>query len=74
MADNKRTKMNRDRADWAREAIEAFESATGVDREDALCDLLGDLMHWAAQNGFDFDHELQRGRDHLDVERTGKEM
>lgn len=34
---------NDNRAEWAHRAILAFESATGTDREDALCDLLADL-------------------------------
>ena len=38
--------QNDDRASWAEEAIVAFESETGCDREDALADLLADLRQF----------------------------
>lgn len=63
--------MNESRADWANEAILAFEAVTGTDREDALADLLCDLMHWADRNGEDFDKQLSRARQHY-VEETGR--
>lgn len=56
--------MNWDRTEWAHRAILAFENATGTDREDALCDLLTDLMHWADRYGFTFNRELKRARAH----------
>ncbi len=37
--------MNDNRAAWAWRAIEAFMDATGTDPQDALADLLCDLMH-----------------------------
>ena len=52
--------QNGDRAAWAESAIVAFEAATGTDREDALADLLCDLMHWADRNGADFASQLDR--------------
>jgi hypothetical protein len=55
---------NMERAEWAHRAILAFESATGTDREDALADLLGDLMHWSNVYGQDFDRELDSARRH----------
>ena len=36
---------NNDRAAWAKVALDAFMKETGTDLEDALCDLLCDLMH-----------------------------
>lgn len=37
--------MNDDRADWAMIAIRAFQESTRTNLEDALSDLLCDLMH-----------------------------
>jgi len=59
---------NYDRADWAETAVECFEDATGTDREDALCDLLCNLMHFADREGFDFNAELARARMHYGYE------
>lgn len=36
---------NRDRARWAAEAVANFRARTGTDKEDAICDLLANLMH-----------------------------
>jgi len=60
--------MNTNRAAWAGQAITTFMLATGTDREDAICDLLADIMHWCDRTGFDFNHELERGRDHYTAE------
>lgn len=38
--------MNDDRAAWAEAALNEFRRVTGTDDEDALGDLLCDLMHW----------------------------
>ena len=54
--------QNDDRALWAEAAIEAFEAETRTDREDALPDLLCELMHWCDRNGQDFDAMLSRAR------------
>ncbi len=54
--------MNDARASWAAVAIESFVAATRTDPEDALADLLGNLMHWSDRNGLDFETELERGR------------
>jgi hypothetical protein len=37
--------MNNDRATWAEAALTAFMRETGVDPEDAICDLIVDLRH-----------------------------
>jgi hypothetical protein len=54
--------LNDKRAEWADRAIVEFQDATGTDREDALADLLCNLMHWCDRNGFGFDEELEHGR------------
>ena len=38
--------------------------------EDALGDLLGDLMHWADAKGFNFELALLRARHHYEAERA----
>ena len=63
--------MNGCRAEWAGQAIAAFTLATGTDREDALADLLADLMHWADRNGVSFADELGRARNHYGAETLG---
>src|SRR5947208_2172293 len=50
--------MNDRRAEWAAGCIHHFQCWTGTDFEDAVCDLLADLMHWCDRNGQDFGHEL----------------
>ena len=65
--------QNDERAKWAAQAIEAFELATCVDREDALSDLLADLMHWADRNGLDFSAEIARGRMHYEAETEAED-
>ncbi|MBI1347071.1 hypothetical protein GC163_12365 [bacterium] len=64
--------MNSSRADWAAVALRAFMERTGADQEDALGDLLGDLMHWADRNNFDFDMALDRARWHYEAETGGE--
>jgi len=51
-----------DRCDIAEQVIQLYIKLTGDDREDALADLLGDLMHWAElpANEFSFYDELDR--------------
>jgi hypothetical protein len=60
--------MNNDRAEWAGAALRQFRSVTGTDFEDALSDLLGDLMHWADRNGVTFDDQLSCARMHYEAE------
>lgn len=54
--------MNEARAEWAGQAVAAFMVATRTDPENALGDLLCDLMHWASKNGQNFDETLDRAR------------
>jgi hypothetical protein len=60
--------MNFDRASWADKAISTFRDATGTDMEDALSDLLTDLMHWADRAGYSFKEALDRARSHYKAE------
>lgn len=62
--------MNDDRAEWAGTALNAFQRLTGTDDEDALGDLLCDLMHWCDRNGCEFDAALSRARMHYYAETT----
>ena len=65
--------MNDDRAEWAASALRQFRCVTGTDYEDALGDLLGDLMHWCDRNNFDFELALNRARGHYQAETTAAE-
>jgi hypothetical protein len=62
--------MNQQRAAWAAEALNVFRDEDGT-AEDALCDLLCDLMHWCDRNGVQFGEQLQRGMGHY-REETAK--
>jgi hypothetical protein len=63
--------MNDDRAEWAASSLRHFQCITGADFEDALSDLLGDLMHWCDRNASDFEKELSRARAHYEAETIG---
>ena len=65
--------MNDDRAEWAASALRQFQCVTGTDYEDALRDLLGDLMHWCDRNDFDFELALNRARGHYEAQTTAAE-
>lgn len=61
--------MNDDRAEWALEALARFMQITGTDREDAVSDLLCDLMHLADREGGEtFARSLERAQLHYDEE------
>lgn len=62
--------MNDKRAAWADAAIRTFQSVTGADEEDALGDLLTDLMHWSDRHRFDFNAALDLARWHYEAETT----
>lgn len=54
------------RAAWAKQSVRVFQNATGAGDEDALGDLLCDLMHlYGAKQ---FAHEARRARFHYRVE------
>lgn len=59
--------MNGNRAEWANVAVKAFQTETLTDDEDALSDLICDLMHWADRHlpeGDSWDVHLRRAVDH----------
>ncbi len=64
-------RMNDKRSAWAAVAVRAFIDETGTDEEDAVCDLVADLIHWCDRHGYDFERELSRGRSHYDAETGG---
>lgn len=68
--------MNATRADWAETAVAAFVEAVRTDgrsfdqihvddQQDAIGDLIGNLLHFARLNGFDPLKLLERGRAHF---------
>jgi hypothetical protein len=59
---------NNERADTASEALRQFQLVTGTDDEDALGDLLCNLIHWCDRNNFDFEAALLRARMHYEAE------
>jgi hypothetical protein len=59
--------LNNERAQWADDALRCFQQATGTDDE-ALIDLICDLMHWCDRNNADFDAALSTARVHYDAE------
>jgi hypothetical protein len=62
---------NHDRAAWAKVALDAFMRETGTDLEDALYDLLCDLMHLSDRVPFDFEAALIHAKD-LYLAETGQ--
>jgi len=59
---------NSNRCLRAEAAIHEYKRLSCVDLDDALCDLLADLMHWCDEHPFDFDQELHRGRRNYEAE------
>lgn len=60
---------NKDRADFAREAMEAYTARKGSDEPQTdLVDLLGDLRHFAAEEGLDFEAAVQTSLMHFEEE------
>jgi len=64
---------NEYRAKWAQAALRAFQKATGADAQDAVCDLLCDLMHLSDRSEFGFEAALGRARKHYEAETEGEE-
>lgn len=63
---------NDNRALWAEKAIFTFRRITNTEPEDAVCDLLCDLMHFCDRDGQTFSRELARAQEHYTAE-TAKE-
>jgi hypothetical protein len=66
--------MNDKRAEWAAQALAAFIERTNTDEQDAVCDLLADLIHWCDRHGIAFDDQLARARYHYDAETAGEDQ
>ena len=60
---------NEKRAAWARAAVDVFKLVVRTDEEDALCDLLCDLMHLADREGWDFVSQHRRALYHYEAEQ-----
>ena len=65
--------MNGERAEWAAAALRHFQCTTGTEWQDAVSDLLADLMHLCDREGFDFSKKLDRARMHYEAETTAPE-
>ena len=61
---------NEERANWAKSALLTFQHETGVDGDDALADLLCDLMHLADRKGWHLAAEMERAQAHYEAETT----
>ena len=68
---------NAQRAEWAFVAMQALMDVTGTDEEDVIGDLLGNIMHFCAQNNMDFLAHLNQGALHfqaeIEIEEEGDE-
>ncbi len=63
---------NDNRALWAENALRAFRKITGTEQEDAVCDLLCDLMHFCDRSTQTFQSQIERAQEHYTAE-TAKE-
>jgi hypothetical protein len=59
---------NLDRAEWAAAALRHFQCSTGTEYDDALTDLLCDLVHWSDREDIDFQNALDTARMHYEAE------
>lgn len=64
--------MNDKRAAWAGAALATFVQGTGSEEEDALGDLLTDLMHYSDRKSYDFDAALDRAHAHYEAETANE--
>ena len=60
--------QNDKRAQWAGKAVDVFMETTGTEPENAVSDLLCDIMHYCDRNCEDFDEQLQRAKGHYEAE------
>jgi hypothetical protein len=63
------TVTNNDRAEWAGAALRYFQSITGTDDE-ALPDLLCDLLHWCDRANVNFSSSLEQARENYETETS----
>jgi hypothetical protein len=59
---------NLERAEWAQATLRSFQSATGADYQDALPDLLCDLLHRSDRDDVNFEKALKTARMHYEAE------
>ena len=59
---------NDDRADWAEKALKAFQAETGAEDEEAIADLVCDLLHLAARRGEDVQTVIFRAQSNYEAE------
>ncbi len=64
-------KKNEDRAEEAQRTLDFFASTFNSD-EDAIVDLLANLMHWCKQEGRDFDKHLHSAQINFEAEQPGE--
>jgi hypothetical protein len=64
---------NLERAEWAEAVLPHFQSATGTDDDNALPDLLCDLLHWSDREDFNFQDALDTARMHHQAECAEQE-
>ena len=67
----RRTKLNKDRAEFALSGLEVATDNHGNEETD-VTDMLCNLMHLCEQNGWSFDGCLDAAVMHFDEERDGK--
>lgn len=61
---------NLNRAESAQAALSHFQSTTGTEHDNALPDLLCDLLHWSNRENVNFDKALDTARMHYEAERA----
>lgn len=61
---------NQQRADYAMGALDAFAKITGAGPDEALPDLLANLMHWCNRNDQNFSDALEQARGYYHEETT----
>lgn len=63
--------MNFKRAGWAKTALNLFQHDTGTDNEDAIADLVCNLMHlckFEPDKYGDFEEQMERGKRNFEGE------
>lgn len=61
-------RYERERAERAQYALDAYAENKGEDPADCFTDLLADLLHLAAREGRDVEAELRMARMHYEAE------
>lgn len=68
---------NTQRAEWARNAVLPFAKETGlqydIEKQEAISDLICDLLHLANQEGLDTDVVLRSATNNFECEKEGWE-